>query len=205
MSSFFSSESRRFRISAGNGTDDFKAMEEAVARSLGLAMEREDEELPDLLVVDGGAAQLASALRAVAELGLTEELAVCGLAKSRLRGLGDARRATDERVFLPGREEPLPLPANSPEMLLMAAVRDEAHRFAVSYHRQQRGRIGSEIDAVPGVGPTRRRQLLRHFGSLGGLRRATREELGAVPGLPASVADAVFEALRTEGPARDDA
>jgi excinuclease ABC subunit C len=198
-------EYRRFRISAGNGTDDFKAMEEAVARSLGLAMEREDEELPDLLVVDGGAAQLASALRAVAELGLTEELAVCGLAKSRLRGLGDARRATDERVFLPGREEPLPLPANSPEMLLMAAVRDEAHRFAVSYHRQQRGRIGSEIDAVPGVGPTRRRQLLRHFGSLGGLRRATREELGAVPGLPASVADAVFEALRTEGPARDDA
>jgi excinuclease ABC subunit C len=186
---------RRFRISKEHATDDFAAMEEAVARSLGLALERDDEELPDLLVVDGGKAQLASAQRALAELGIADELAVCGLAKSRLRGEGDARRGTDERVFLPGSEESVPLPANSPEMLLMAAIRDEAHRFAITYHRQQRGRIGSEIDAVPGVGPTRRRQLLRHFGSLSALRRASRDELGAVPGLPAAVADAVFAAL----------
>jgi len=186
---------RRFRISKEHAADDFAAMEEAVGRSLGLALERDDEDLPDLLVVDGGQAQLASALRALVDLGIAGDLAVCGLAKSRLRGEGDARRGTDERVFLPGREEPLPLPANSPEMLLMAALRDEAHRFAITYHRQQRGRIGSEIDAVPGVGPTRRRQLLRHFGSLTRLRGASREELGSVPGLPAAVADAVFAAL----------
>lgn len=186
---------RRFRISAAHAGDDFAAMQEAVRRSLSLCLERDDEDLPDLLVVDGGRGQLAAACRAVAELGLTDDLRLCGLAKSRLRGVGDDRAESGERLFLPDRELPVPLPANGPETLLVAALRDEAHRFAITYHRQTRGRIGSELDEVPGVGPARRRALLRHFGSLSALRAASRDELRAMPGLPAAVADAVFAVL----------
>lgn len=190
------SQYRRFRIAPEHGGDDFAAMQEAVRRSLVLCLERDDEELPDLLVVDGGRGQLAAARRAIAELGLDDDLAVCGLAKSRLRGLGDDRSTTGERLVRADRDEPLRLQAGSPEELLIAALRDEAHRFAVTYHRKRRGRLDSELDAIPGVGPARRRVLLRHFGSLTQLRCASLEELRAVPGLPTAVADAVFERLR---------
>jgi excinuclease ABC subunit C len=187
---------RRFRISAEHAGDDFAAMQEAVTRSLRLCLERDDEGLPDLLVVDGGKGQLAAAVRAVAELGLQDDLYLCGLAKSRLRGVGDARAESGERLFLPGRDDALPLANGAPETLLVAALRDEAHRFAITYHRQTRGRIASELDEVPGIGPTRRRALLRHFGSLAALRAASREALRAAPGVPAAVADAVFARLR---------
>jgi excinuclease ABC subunit C len=190
---------RRFRISREHAGDDFAALAEAVRRSLSLCLEREQDELPDLLVVDGGASQVAAAARVLAELGLQDDVPLCGLAKSRLRGVGPARAATAERLVLPGREQPIALAAHSPELLLVAAIRDEAHRFAITYHRLRRGRIASELDEVPGVGPGRRRALLRHFGSLTGLRAATRAELRAVPGLPAVVADAVFERLGGEG------
>ncbi len=186
---------RRFRISPAHGGDDFAAMQEAVARSLRLCLERDDEGLPDLLVVDGGRGQLAAAERAVAELGLQDDLWLAGLAKSRLKGLGDDRAESGERLFVPGREDSLPLPAGAPETLLVAALRDEAHRFAIGYHRKARGRIGSEIDGIPGIGPTRRRALLRYFGSLTALRAASREQLHAMPGLPAAIADALFERL----------
>jgi excinuclease ABC subunit C len=89
----------------------------------------------------------------------------------------------------------VPLPAHAASTLLLARIRDEAHRFAITYHRKRRQRLGSEVDTVPGVGPERRRLLLRHFGSLRGLRAASREQLRAVKGLPLAVADAVYEAL----------
>jgi excinuclease ABC subunit C len=117
-----------------------------------------------------------------------------------LRGLGDARAESGERLFLPGDDVPRPLPAGAPETLLVAALRDEAHRFAITYHRQQRGRITSELDEVPGVGPTRRKAMLRHFGSLSALRAASREQLRAMPGLPQAVADAVFARLQGGAP-----
>jgi len=187
---------RRFRISAEHAGDDFSAMEEAVRRSLALCLEREHEELPDLLVVDGGLGQLAAAERAVAELGLQNDLRLCGLAKSRLKGVGDQRRESGERIFVAGSEAPIPLRVDDPETLLVAALRDEAHRFAITYHRKQRSRITSELDDVPGVGPTRRKALLRHFGSLSNLKKASIDELRAMPGLPGAVAAAVFEKLR---------
>jgi excinuclease ABC subunit C len=190
---------RRFRISREHAGDDFAAMQEAVRRSLVLCIERDDEDLPDLLVVDGGHGQLAAAARALQELGLDGDLQVCGLAKSRLRGVGDHKTATGERVFLPGRDVPVPLADNAPETLLIAALRDEAHRFAITYHRHRRGRLGSELDGVAGVGPQRRRQLLRHFGSLTALRAASRDQLRAVQGVPAKVADAVFDRLQGGG------
>ncbi|MGE3175426.1 MAG: excinuclease ABC subunit UvrC [Planctomycetota bacterium] len=187
---------RRFRIHREHAGDDFAAMQEAVRRSLTLCLERDDEELPDLLVVDGGHGQLAAAQKAVQELGLDGDLRMCGLAKSRMKGIGDHKTATGERVFLPGRDVPEPLPDGAPETLLIAALRDEAHRFAITYHRKRRGRIASELDDVPGVGAQRRRLLLRHFGSLTALRAASIEQLRAVPGVPARVADLVFERLR---------
>jgi excinuclease ABC subunit C len=190
------SQYRRFRIRPEHAGDDFAAMQEAVTRSLRLCLERDDEELPDLLVIDGGRGQLAAALKGLDELGLGEEQQVCGLAKSRLKGIGDARSESGERVFLPGDEAAKPLPLGAPETLLLAGLRDEAHRFAITYHRQARGRITSALDEVPGVGPTRRKALLRHFGSLTALRGASRDQLRAMPGLPATVADAVFERLQ---------
>ena len=150
----------------------------------------------DLLVVDGGHGQLAAAQRAIAELALDGELRVCGLAKSRMRGLPGNKLATGERLVLPGKELPIPLAENAPETLLVAALRDEAHRFAITFHRQRRGRIGSELDEVEGVGPERRRTLLRHFGSLSALQQASREQIRGVPGLPVRVADQVFDKLQ---------
>ncbi|MEQ1632277.1 MAG: excinuclease ABC subunit UvrC [Planctomycetota bacterium] len=190
------SQYRRFKIRTEHAGDDFSAMQEAVTRSLRLCLERDDEELPDLLVVDGGHGQLASAQRAIAELALDGQLHVCGLAKSRLRGVGDKKTATGERLVVPGKELPIPLQENAPETLLVAALRDEAHRFAITFHRQRRTKIGSELDEVKGIGPERRRLLLRHFGSLSALRQATRAQIRAVPGLPAAIADEVFAALQ---------
>ena len=188
----FKAHYRRFKISKENAGDDFSAMAEAVRRSLLLCLEREDEDLPDLLVVDGGLGQLAAAERALVELGLQGDLRLCGLAKSRLKGVGDARVESGERIFLPGQETPLPLRLDAPETLLVAALRDEAHRFAITYHRSQRGKIKSALDDIPGVGPTRRRAVLRHFGSLTALQAASKEDLLAMPGLPKAVAEAIY-------------
>ena len=187
---------RRFKISAAHAGDDFSAMEEAVRRSLTLCLTRDDEELPDLLIVDGGAGQVKAAHAAMRELGLTEDLYLVGLAKSRRKGRSDDATRTDERLFRHGVEEPIPLPVGAPVTLLVAAVRDEAHRFAITYHRQQRGKLTSALDEIDGVGPSRRRLLLRHFGSLSGVKSATRDQLMSVPGLPPSVGERVFRALR---------
>ena len=196
----FKAHYRRFKISKEHAGDDFSAMEEAVRRSLSLCLEREDEELPDLLVVDGGRGQLAAAERALVELGLQGDLRLCGLAKSRLKGVGDARVESGERIFLPGQETPVPLKLDAQETLLIAALRDEAHRFAITYHRKQRGKITSALDEVPGIGPARRRAVLRHFGSLTALRAASHDDLLAMPGLPKSVADAIYRWLSGEDP-----
>lgn len=193
---------RRIRISLAHAGDDFSAMEEAVRRSLKRCAEDVDDLLPDLLIVDGGAGQLAAALRGAEAAGLDAgDLSIVGLAKSRLRGEGDARQRTSERIFVPERAAPHPLPDGSPEMLLCAAIRDEAHRFAITYHRKLRGSFTNLLDQVPGVGPTRRRALLRHFGSLGALRSASLSEIEKVPGVPADVAARLHAALQAEGEA----
>lgn len=188
---------RRFKISKEHAGDDFSAMEEAVRRSLRLCLEREDEELPNLLIVDGGRGQLSAAERAVEGLGLESDIWLCGLAKSRLKGDGDRRLESGERIFLPGKETPIALGKDTAEMLLVAAIRDEAHRFAVTYHRKQRGKITSELDEIPGIGPTRRKALLRHFGSLTRMKQASREDLLATPGVPSSVAELIYEFFAT--------
>ena len=136
--------------------------------------------LPDLVVIDGGAGQLSSAYEAFVSLGLSNLVAV-GLAKK------------EELVFTRDATDPIILDPASPGLLLLQRLRDEAHRFAVTYHRKTRTRrdLRSELTAVPGVGPGRRRTLLTRFGSVANIRRATREEL--VPVVGPKVADAVLE------------
>ena len=159
--------------------DDFAAMEEVVLRRYRRLLE-EGGPFPDLVVVDGGKGQLTSAYSAFETLGLGNLVAV-GIAKR------------DEELFVRGRSEPIRLPKTSPALHLVQRARDEAHRFAVTYHRRARRMrdFESELDLVPGIGSRRRRALLERFGSLANVRRASREEL--LPVLGAKLADAVLE------------
>jgi excinuclease ABC subunit C len=143
---------------------------------------------PNLVVVDGGPLQAAAAARALAELGI-DDVAVCGLAK-RL-----------EEVWPPGEEYPIILPRSSEGLYLLQRVRDEAHRFAIAYHRQKRSRAmtASVLDAVRGLGEVRKRALLREFGSVRRLRAATVEEVAAVPGIGLGTAAAIVAALAEPG------
>ncbi|QVQ52122.1 excinuclease ABC subunit UvrC [Spiractinospora alimapuensis] len=142
---------------------------------------------PNLVVVDGGRPQVEAAQRALTELGI-DDVAVCGLAK-RL-----------EEVWLPGEEDPLILPRSSEGLYLLQRLRDEAHRFAISYHRSKRSAAvgGSALDQVAGVGPARRAALLKHFGSLRRMSRATVEEIAAVPGVGEATARAIQRALHED-------
>jgi len=186
---------RRFRVRNVEGQDDFASMREVVLRSLRRGVE--DGELPDLVVIDGGAAQLASALAAREEAGAFD-VAMIGLAKARAdrKVRGKARESVEERVFLPGADVAVELARHSAARHLLERIRDEAHRFAITYHRKERGRIRSEIDSIPGIGPARRRALLTRFGSVQGLRGATAEDIAAVPGIGAELAAAIREHLR---------
>ena len=150
--------------------------------------------LPDLLVVDGGKGQLGMAMAAIADLGLTGQLDVIGLAKERELATGDA----PDRVYLPGQKEAVALRANTAELYLLARLRDEAHRFANTFHGQRRGKamLRSELDGVPGIGPRRRTALLKHFGSVRGIRAATLDELTRAPGMTRAAATAVFTYLQ---------
>jgi excinuclease ABC subunit C len=140
---------------------------------------------PSLIVIDGGPGQVEAAVRALADLGITD-VAVCGLAK-RL-----------EEVWLPGEDSPVILPRTSEGLYLLQRVRDEAHRFAIAYHRAKRGaaQTVSELDSLPGLGPARRKALLRHFGSVRKLRAASAEQIAEIGGFGPRLAEAVAQALR---------
>jgi excinuclease ABC subunit C len=186
---------RRFKLRGVEGQDDFASMREVVLRSLRRGVE--DGDLPDLVVIDGGAAQLASALSAREEAGAFEVAAI-GLAKARgaRRARGREHAASEERVFLPGAKDPIELPRHSAARHLLERIRDEAHRFAITYHRKERGRIRSRLDSVPGIGPARRKALLTRFGSVQGVRAASAEDIAAVPGIGPELAATIREALR---------
>lgn len=187
---------RRYRIKTVSGQDDFAMMFEVLRRRLTRAVR--DGQFPDLLVVDGGKGQLNVAVEVLRELAI-EQVDVVGLAKMRVvRAAREAEiERSDERVFLPGRANPVVLRRNSNALFLLQRLRDEAHRFAITYHRALRGkeRLRSVLDAVPGVGAERRRRLLRAFGSVKRMRAARVDELAAVPGISAALARAVREAL----------
>jgi excinuclease ABC subunit C len=167
------SEYRKFRIRGSRtefGADDFAAMREVVQRRYRKVLE-EGGPFPDLILIDGGKGQLSAAYESLEQIGLGNLVAV-GIAKK------------EELLFTRDRLEPIELGEQDPALLLIQRIRDEAHRFAVTFHRRARTMrdLRSELDAVPGIGPRRRRALLKAFGSLAGVRRATREELDSVVG-----------------------
>jgi len=188
---------RRFVIRSVEGPDDYASMGEVLTRRLqrwqaattgeakGTRGSKGWAILPNLLLVDGGKGQLNVALQVLEAFGLGGQVAVAALAKR------------EEEIFLPGRSEPLRLPRASQGLYLLQRIRDEAHRFAIAHHQQRRTRasLASELDSIPGVGPARRRALLKAFGSLERIRAASVDELTAVPGIPRAVAEAIKENL----------
>ena len=185
---------RKFAVRDAVGQDDFAMMNQVLRRRFERHAGIDDTydesfaALPDLVVVDGGKGQLSAANAAVREAGVTVDLV--SLAKQR------------EEVFVPGRRDPLPLPADDPGSLLLQRVRDEAHRFAVRYHRQRRDadlRRASVFDELPRVGPVRRRRILEHFGSPERFLSASRDEIERVPGLPRKVAREIYAHLHKAG------
>ncbi|MGQ9602279.1 MAG: excinuclease ABC subunit UvrC [Candidatus Bipolaricaulia bacterium] len=178
------SDYRRFRIK-GAAQDDFAMLAEVLGRRI---MDEQFPPPPDLILIDGGKGQLGAALAVMRARGWSAIPAVA-LAKE------------FEEVFAPGRATPLPIPKDSQALYLLQRVRDEAHRFAWEYHRLRREKraLRSELEWLPGIGPKRAKLLLRRFGSLAKLREASLEELLRVPGLPRSVAEAVYHALHGHG------
>lgn len=174
---------RRFRIRDLQGPDDFASMEQVIRRRFSAALEGKDKfsRLPDLVVIDGGKGQLSSAVAVIRELGM--DLDVVSLAKR------------EEEIFLPNQSLPVILDRDNPGLKLLQQVRDEAHRFAVTYHRKLRNKetLVSALDSIPGVGPARRTALLKAFGSLEQLREKEVGEIAAVPGIPWSVAEEIHK------------
>jgi excinuclease ABC subunit C len=191
---------RKFNIKSVDGPDDFASMREVLTRRLrryfdsqqisevsqpGKKRDESFSVLPDLLIVDGGKGQLGVAIEVLKEFDLFGQIPVCGLAKQQ------------EEVFLPGRPDSILLPRRSQGLFLIQRIRDEAHRFAITAHRSLRGKKGtaSQLDAIPGVGPTRRKKLLKHFGSIDAIRAASVDDIAAVPGIPRDVAAAIKQHL----------
>ena len=192
------SDYRRFRIRTVSGQDDFASMREVLTRRFarwervrrgelkGTRGSRSWGARPDLLLIDGGKGQVGEALAVLRRFGLDGKVAVIGLAKRH------------EAIVIPGQRAPLRLDPTSPALLLLRRIRDEAHRFAITYHRQRRRKRGlaSVLEEIPGIGPVRRKALLRHFGSLEAIRRADEAALMAVPGISRSLAAVVRDYLR---------
>lgn len=185
---------RRFNIETVNGPDDFASMEEVLTRRFRRWQATRDKELdpgkkedlsfsilPDLLIVDGGKGQLSRAMLVMEKYDLLGKLTVAGLAKQ------------EEELFLPGRSRPLVLPKQSQGLYLIQRIRDEAHRFAITAHRKKRSKLGmaSVLDSIPGIGPSRRKALLKHFGSIDMIKAATPDELIVVPGITPALAESI--------------
>ena len=188
----FSSDYRRFKIKTHDGNDDFASMREVLSRRfkrLKNAREGGSEtasfaSTPNLVLIDGGKGQLSSAVEAMLHLGL-QDIQIASIAKR------------EEEIFLPDSAEPVIMPRNSQGLFLLQRARDEAHRFAITFHRNLRGKssIKSALDQVPGVGPKRRKMLIRSFGSIKGVREATEEQIAAVPGMTAKIARQIKDHL----------
>lgn len=178
---------RRYRIKNIQGQDDFAMMREILLRRYRRAIEEDD--LPGLVLVDGGKGQLNVALAVFKDLGI-EDLDAVGIAKSRDEGQGSR---SPERFFLPGRSNPVILPQNSPVVHLLVRLRDEAHRFAITYHRKRRKKaaLNTPLTDIPGIGPKRARKLLNRFGSLARIQRAPVGEIAGLPGFTEDLAKTV--------------
>lgn len=189
-------EYRRFRIKTVEGANDFASMNEVLGRRFARGLEEKQQreeaglppiggkfsDLPDLVLIDGGPQQLRFARQALLDMG-AGHVAMFGLAKR------------EEEIYLPDREEPICLDHHTPELHLVQRVRDEAHRFGITYHRALRGKafVHSQLEDIPGIGPKRRKALLAKFGSMKAIKAAGREELLAIPGMTKPAVEAVLQ------------
>jgi len=185
---------KSFHLRKVQGGDDFAAMREVLTRRLKRAGEA-GWELPDLLVVDGGKGQLAVAERVVRELGLEDEIPVASLAKR------------FEEVYVPGHDEPMNVPRGSEALFMLQRVRDEAHRFANTFHRELRGKrmTASGLDGIPGLGEARKKRLVSALGGVTAVKKASLEDLKALSFLPDAVATAVHDRFHKPAPRRPSA
>lgn len=186
------SDYRRYNIEGVTAGDDYAAMHQALTRRFSKLKDGEGN-LPDVLLVDGGKGQLAMAREVLQELAVPE-LILLGVAK------GVTRKPGFETLYLNGPENEFTLPADAPALHLIQQIRDEAHRFAITGHRARRGkaRRTSSLEEVAGVGPKRRRELLKHFGGLQELSRASIEEIAKAPGISKKLAESIYAALHSE-------
>lgn len=181
---------RKFNIEGVAPGDDYGAMSQAISRRYS-RLQKEEARLPDLLIVDGGKGQLSMAREVMAELGLS--IPLLGVAK------GETRKAGMETLFFETADNVIQLPNYAPALHLIQHIRDEAHRFAITSHRGRRGkaRVGSILDAIPAIGPARRKALIRHFGSAQGVKAASQEEIARVKGISRSLAQEIYEFLHS--------
>ncbi|MES9902686.1 MAG: excinuclease ABC subunit UvrC [Sedimenticola sp.] len=186
------SDYRRFNIEGIQGGDDYAAMEQALTRRY-TRIQSGEGVLPDILFIDGGKGQLSAAAEVLQELAVSGVVLV-GVAK------GPDRKPGMEQLFLFGKSTPIILPANSPALHLIQQIRDEAHRFAITAHRQRRDkrRRKSPLEEIPGVGPKRRQRLLRQFGGLQGISRAGVEDLERIEGISRRLAQQIYESFHAE-------
>jgi excinuclease ABC subunit C len=191
------SEYRRFKIKTVAGADDYASLREVLSRRLtrGVA----EENLPDMILIDGGKGQLGVLTMVLDEFGLMQKIGAVGIAKSRVIANvhGKAVERSEERFFLHGRKNPVSFRHGSASLFLLERLRDEAHRFAITYHRKLRNKatLRSSLEDIPGVGPARRKALLKHFGSLKSIRAASLEEIQQVAGIPAGMAATIYQTL----------
>jgi excinuclease ABC subunit C len=187
------SDYRRFNLTPESAGDDYAGMREALQRRY-TRIKKGEVPIPDVLLVDGGKGQLAEAVRVLQELEL-DWLQVVAVAKGR------ARKPGAEKLFVPGQKAAMTLPADSPALLLIQQVRDEAHRFAITGHRQRRAkaRKKSRLEDIPGLGPKRRRELLRQFGGLQGVIGAGVDDLSKVRGISRTLAESIYNDLHHDG------
>ncbi len=190
---------RHYRIRTVSGADDYASLYEVLKRRLIRGVE--EGLLPDMILIDGGKGQLSVLSAVLEELSLSDRVDAVGMAKSRVHSnvRGKLVERSEERFFLPGRKNPVVLRQGSPALFMLERLRDEAHRFAITHHRKVRRQatLRSSLEDIPGIGAERRKALLRHFGSLRQIKKATLEQLEAMPGLPKKLALRIYETFQS--------
>ncbi len=180
---------KRFKIKNVEGPNDYASMHEVLSRRLARA-EQEGWEMPDLILIDGGKGQLNIVRNVLSEIGYVDKVDLASIAKGREEGEGD-------KLYIYGRKNPIIFSKNSEALFLLMRIRDEAHRFAITYHKKLRGKkaLTSELDGVPGIGAKRRKALIKHFGSVSKIKEGTVDEIASVPGLNKKLAESLKKHL----------
>ncbi|MDM8538655.1 excinuclease ABC subunit UvrC, partial [Desulfobacterales bacterium HSG17] len=186
---------RTYKIKTVTEPDDYASMAEVLARRYGKGVN--SQPFPDLLMVDGGKGQLNIAVSVIRDLGIEGRFDIIGIAKHDEKAKKTKSGETRDKIYKPGRANPVNMGRDDSLIFFLQQIRDETHRFAISFHRKQRGKkaLGSALDFIPGVGLQRKKALLKHFGSIKKIRAATLEQLGEVPGINEKLGEAILKQL----------